>query len=290
VKESLHCVANASTGREHDLAMAPAPAPKHVLVVGGGAAGMEAARLLSQRGHRVTLWEASERLGGMLTLAGRADPLLDRYLGWLALQVERAGVDIRVGEAATADGVLAANADEVVLATGARWERPSCPGGDLPHVRTLPSLRGWLAADDDSAVGASVAVVGGGKAGLSVADLCLRRGRTVTIIEPTKILAVELGLPGRWRLAHDIEEAGADVLLQASPSAITAGTVTVNIDGSRRDIAADTVIICNGGVPNNELPHALQAAGVKPHVIGDCDRVAGLEAANLAAATMALAV
>src|SRR5207237_292253 len=116
VKEPLHCVANAATGREHDLS-------------GLGAPASEARAVL-------------------------------------------------------------------VVATGGVWTRPAVPGADLDHVLTVPQLRVWLDGDDESAVGAHVVVVGGGKTGLSLADLCLRRGRSVAVVEPTNVFGVELGLPG----------------------------------------------------------------------------------------------
>jgi 2,4-dienoyl-CoA reductase (NADPH2) len=293
VKEQLHCVANAATGREHDLAALaePSPAPGRVLVVGGGPAGLETARLLAGRGHTVTVWEAAERLGGMLTVAALVDPLLDRYLGWLAGAVERAGVEIEVGHLATADRVRAAGADVVVVATGAVWSVPSgLDGHDGVTVRSLPELRAWLEGGDESAVGGTVAVLGGGKAALSVAGALLGRGRAVTVIEHGAVFGAELGLPGRWRLVADLEEAGAVLVGGATVDRLTPGTVHIRADGGTRDIKADTVVVAGGAVPDRALADELAAGGLPVHAVGDCTGPGLLEGANLGAASLAVSL
>src|SRR5439155_27028870 len=146
-----------------------------------------------------------------------------------------------------------------------------------PHVRTVPQLQTWLDGGADDTVGASVTIIGGAKAGLSLADLCLRRSRTVTLVEPTNVLGVELGLPGRWRLVHDLEEAGAHVVLNAELDTITEGSVNVRVDGATQTVPADTVVVASGGVPTTALAESPPRAGIKPHTIGDCDHVGGLE-------------
>jgi 2,4-dienoyl-CoA reductase (NADPH2) len=289
VKESLHCVANASTGREHDLAMGASAAPRHVLVIGGGAAGLEAARLLAARGHRVTLWEAAERLGGMLTVAGLADRLLDRYLGWLVRQVDRAGVEIELGRTATVESVSALGADEIVVATGAVWGRPSVAGAELPHVLTVPQTRPWLADDGDS-VGPRVAILGGGKPALSIGATCLARGRGVTLIETTNVFGPELGLPGRWRLVPDFEAAGGRLLGEAETLAIEPGVVRVRTAAGVEEVQADTVVVTTTVTPDRRVADALEAAGLAVHVIGDVAGVRRIEGANLDAAGLALAL
>ena len=289
VKESLHCVGNAATGREHDLAMGPSATPRRILVVGGGPAGLEAARVLSERGHTVSLWEAATELGGMLRHARHADRLLDRYLGWLVRQVEQAGVEIRLGHAADVDAVGAAGADEVVVATGATWGRLDVPGAGAAHVFTVPGLEGWL-RDGGDGVGVDVVLLGGGKAAMSIGMLALARGRSVTIVEPTHVFCTELGLPGRWRLVADIEQAGARLVPNAAVEAIEPHAVRVRVGDAVEGIGADTVIVTAGATPQRVLADQLRAAGIAAHVIGDASGIGRIEGANLDANNLAVAL
>ena len=289
VKESLHCVSNAATGREHDLAMGPSASPRHVLVIGGGPAGLEAARVLTGRGHRVSLWEAAPELGGMLRYARHADRLLDSYLGWMVRQVEHGGVDIRLGSAAEVDAVARAGAAEVVGATGATWGLPDVPGAGAGHVLTVPEVEGWL-RDDGDAVGPDVVLLGGGKPAMSIGMLAIERGRSVTIVEPTNVFCAELGLPGRWRLVADIEQAGARLVPNATVEAIEPDGVRVRVGDSLDDIRADTVIVTGGATPQCALVDELRAAGITPHVIGDAGGIGCIEGANLGANQLAVAL
>jgi 2,4-dienoyl-CoA reductase-like NADH-dependent reductase (Old Yellow Enzyme family)/siroheme synthase (precorrin-2 oxidase/ferrochelatase) len=291
VSEPLRCVANAATGREHEVAVAPADPPRHVLVAGGGAAGLEAARLLAAAGHRVTLWEATDSLGGVLRHAGCADDVLDRYFGWLVREVEHADVDIEVGRLVDPDNAAALAPDEIVVATGAVWTRPRVPGADEDHVLRVPDLEEWFLGLHETMVGHHVAVIGGGKVGLSIADLCLRRGHAVTVVEPSSVFGVELGLPGRFRLVHDLEAAGAHLVGNATLESIGGRSLHVRraADGGPVDevVRADTVILAAGEVPDTRLATALRSAGVPVRAIGDCRAVRHLEGANIDALDMA---
>jgi 2,4-dienoyl-CoA reductase-like NADH-dependent reductase (Old Yellow Enzyme family) len=268
VNEPVACVVNPATGHEDR------PRPRHgarvnVIVVGGGPAGLESARLLSEQGHHVELWESRPVLGGRLALAALTDPVLDRFLGWQLRAVERSGVALRVGATATVDAL--GGADLVVVATGATWGLPDLPGRG---VTTIDELGRWLVADD-AAVGATVAVLGGGKAGLSLAGLCARRGRTVTVLEPTAVFAPELGLPGRFRLVDDIERLGVTLLADTTATEVTdAGVVH-----ARGFVPAETVISATAMFSDSSLLEALLDRGVRAQAVGDCAGVRGIEGA-----------
>ena len=286
VRDSVACVANAATAREAELTVGPTASPRRILVAGGGPAGLETARLLAENGHTVELWDSAPVLGGRLALGARADEVLDAFLGWLVRQVERAGVGLRLAAPVTIDA--ARGFDAVVVATGARWGRPvGLAGAELPHVRTLDELGPWLGGRED--LDGRVAFLGGGKIALTLALHARARGNPVTVVEPTGVFAPELGLPGRFRLVHDVETAGA-TLMTAHWTAITDGAIAVMVGDAATSVPADTVIVAHGPVADAPLAVALRAAGVEVHVVGDCREVNRIEGAMLDAARLAVAL
>lgn len=279
----LACAVNPATGDEGALDVTTASGPRLVLVVGGGPVGLEAAHRLAAAGHRVQLWDAAPRLGGTLGLAGTADPALAPLAAWLAAEAERTGVAVELGRAATAAEVAALGPDVVIVAAGADWDRP--PSGGHPDVRTPDDL--WAAPSAGlDALGAAVVVVGAGKAAVSLAAAARARGRATTLLAPDAVLAPELGLPGRFRLVHDLGEAGVDVRPATSVSHLTAlGAVLA--DGT--ELPADTVVWATGRRPRRTLADELAAAGWPGpvHVVGDASGTFGLEAGLQAAARLA---
>ncbi|MFA5885373.1 MAG: FAD-dependent oxidoreductase [Acidimicrobiia bacterium] len=283
IRVPTSCVVNAQTGREHDLRLEPTASPHNVLVVGGGPAGMEAARLLASRGHTVTLREASERLGGLLVTAGLVDPLLDRWLGWLIRQIEQSDVAIEVGTRVEADAITA-EFDDIVVATGPVWSPPTLPGADRAlHVTALGA---WLRDDDDS-VGEHVVIVGEGKPAVSLAGLCEQRGRRVAVVGPTGVFAPELGMPGRFELVADLLRRGVHLLGPATVEHVGDRSVTIAAGSGTEDLGADTVVLTTGAAPDTRLADALGATGRPVHAIGDCREVGFVEGATSSALALA---
>jgi NADPH-dependent 2,4-dienoyl-CoA reductase/sulfur reductase-like enzyme len=276
------CVARPETAREEDLEVGPTETPERILVVGGGPAGLDAAWRLAARGHEVVLREASTHLGGRLTVAARGDEHLDRMLGWLLGQVARHEVELHLGQSATpADAV---GFDRVVLATGGGWGRPAVRGADLPHVRGLDDLSTW-----DDELDGPVVVLGGGKAGLTLARSARSLGHAVTVVEPSAVLAVELGLPGRFRWIADLEAAGVRLLTRHATVGITPAEVAVTgPDGEGETIPASTVLVAAAGPVDDALAEAFRATGVPTEVVGDARAAERLEGAFRDAAELAV--
>ncbi len=175
VRGQTRCAANGSVGREDDLVIGAAAAPRDVLVIGGGPSGMETARVAALRGHTVTLVDAAARLGGRWAYAAATSEPNAELLRWLSHQMALREVDVRLGTALDVDGVVAMHPDAVVVATGACWSRPAVPGADLPHVHPVDDLGRWL-LDGEPLGTDDVVVIGGDLPGLGVAERG-RRGR-----------------------------------------------------------------------------------------------------------------
>ena len=251
----VKCAVNpvvANEWRLRDVETSQVAEHKRVVVVGGGPAGMEAARVAAHRGHDVTLFEKSSRLGGTLRFASVVYEPNERLLRWLALQVEKAGVDLRLETEATPDRIAAMAPDVLLLALGARREAPEIPGIDRKHVFDGDDLRALLTGEGDGdaakklgiagrlavkagratgvtsdpaklrqaskawmPVGQDVCVLGGGLVGCELAEFLAERGRRVIVLEEGATLAREMALPRRWRVLEDLRRAEVELVPEA---------------------------------------------------------------------------
>jgi len=307
------CAVNPALGNEQLLPLEPTRTSKGVLVVGAGPAGLETARLLTLRGHRVTVVDKADRLGGTLWFSTLTTPDNERLLDWLTAEVERLGIQVRLNTEVTLDLVREIDPDHVVVATGARRPRPDVPGGELPHVHTGDTLRNLLLGSAEASdggrllrtigklgklsgvtkspeairkitraflpMGKDVVVIGGSLVGLELAEWLAERGRNVTLVEAGQQLGVPMAMPRRWTAVRHAGELGIKVHRKATVTRITADRVEFTVGDETRSAPADMVVFAADTTSGAPLAEELAAAGVSVEVVGDAGDVGYIEGA-----------
>jgi 2,4-dienoyl-CoA reductase-like NADH-dependent reductase (Old Yellow Enzyme family)/thioredoxin reductase len=268
----VKCAINADLGKEREYAITPAKNKKNVLVIGGGPAGMEAARVSSLRGHKVTLVEKSRRLGGQLLLSEALPHKKDvrNLIDFLAYQLKKLRVKVELGKEATAKLVERMNPDAVVVATGATPLLPSIPG-----VRRRGAVTAWdtLRSHGRNIVGENVIVAGGGGVGCEAAELLAMLGKRVTIVEMLRDIATELPSKRRYFLKQRLGERGVRIMTGLEIEEVTnKGAVALDRESGEQLDLEGTVVLALGATPNNELVRRLRGRVRELHAIGDCVR------------------
>lgn len=271
-RTAFACAVNPHAGTESTVDWpVPATTARDVLVVGGGPAGLEVAALAAERGHRVRLWEASDRLGGLLRTASAA-PTFDgfgTFLDWQERRVRSLGVDVRLRMRVEVDDVLAEAPDIVVVATGTAPRRPGVPGDDLPFVHDVRHV-----LDGSAPVTGRVVVVAQDDhvAPLAVADHLAGLGHDVTIVYATLGPAPLLSRYAIGGFLARLETLGVRIRTSEQVARIDPGEVLTRRVYSQRPgdpIPADTVVLACGGVPQGDLAVRLRGRVPAVHVVGD---------------------
>ncbi len=291
----VSCVVNPRAGHELEAPQIALGGAK-VAVVGGGPAGMEAARALAVSGAAVTVFERGDRLGGQFRMAARIPGKRDygATIDYFEAELARHGVTVSLG-AAVAGADALRGFDAVVVATGVSPRPLSIPGSELPHVISYARL---LTDDAPLPVGA-VAIIGAGGIGVDVAHLLSHRedggdpigafyaryglrppGQagtlsppardnrpTVTLMRRGAKLGERIGPSTRWAMLAELKQAGVRMLTQIDYAQIEPGVVHVrDADGTAVEVPADTVVVAAGQLPERALADQLVAADV-PHVV-----------------------
>lgn len=309
-QKQIKCRINAATGKEREYELKPADKKKRVVVVGSGPAGMETARVAALRGHKVTLLEKEHILGGSLNLAGVVKGTdhedMISIVDYLKLQVRKAGVDVKPGTKATKETVAALKPDAVVVAAGGTHNIPKIPGIDSKKVMTGEQLHHQLKSylrftgarlmtklvKVYLPVGRKVVIIGGTIQGCETAEMLVKRGRQVTIVET----GPEIGEGMLWRLVkpqllHWLEDHGVPMLAEVKLEEITdKGLLITTKTGEKKLLEADTIITALPLSPNTEVCGELEGVAPEMHCIGDSNEPGLVVDAVAAGAAVARAI
>lgn len=267
----ISCAVNPACGREEVYKLTPALKKKRLLVVGGGVAGMEAAKVLAERGHEVVLCEKSNELGGNLIPGGAPD--FKKYdlqlVKWYEHQLELLGIEVKMNCEVTTADISTYNVDEVIIATGSAPIVPNF-GCDKRVVSANDILVGKASA------GENVLIIGGGLVGCETGLWLAQKGANVTIVEMSNdILGGPHGLPhmNRFMLDDLLAVHKVDIRTNTMVASVDDNKVTVSDPSGTKDFYADTVISAIGYRENAKLYKSLDNLDIPVYNIGDSRKV-----------------
>ncbi len=264
--EALECVVNPRAGRELEYTIEPAKDPKRVFVIGGGPGGMETTIIASQRGHKVTLYEKGDTLGGQLLIASLPPykEELPYYTRYLVRQVEKSGAEVMLNTEVTARDIVDAGPDAVIVATGGVPIIPDIAGVSGDNVVTAEEV-----LTGQKEVGDRVIIVGGGLIGCETAEFLAERGKKITILEMLDRIGNDIGRTTRWTVLQRMRSAQIQMETKARVVEITEKGVLAEREGATGFFEGDSVVLAVGMKSENRLAKELEGKVPELHIIGD---------------------
>lgn len=266
-RQFLSCVLNAENGYENTRSIQPAAQKKKIAVLGGGPAGLEAARVAALRGHDVTLFEKTTTLGGQLNIAcvpPRKEEMR-RAAQDLIHAVCNAGVHLCMGQTRTAEQLKDAGFEAVINAVGAHSAAPRIPGIDSVNVADA-----WKVLAGEQQVYGTVAVIGGGMVGCETAEYLAARGCKVSVIEMMDKIAAGESTTILPTLLENYKTYGVEQYPSHKVKEFRMDAVVCeNKDGAEVTIPCDYIVLAMGARSNEFDAAALEAAGIPVYSIGD---------------------
>lgn len=266
--KTQRCAINAEVGRERSMKIKKAEEAKHACVIGGGPAGLEAARILALRGHKVTLLEKENELGGLLKYASIPyfKVELRNFQQYLINQVKKLKIDILLGHCANLELVKGLNPDAVVVATGSTPHMPQIPGIQKSFVSNSLNL-----LSGKTKTGEKVLIVGGAAMGCEIAAHLASQNKKITIIEMLGELALDLEPRSRLALLSLLKGGGVDILTGWKLEAIEDGEISlIDRNWNKKVIKGDSLILALGLSANQELSQTFKDNFDEVYTIGDC--------------------
>lgn len=268
LNEPMRCSVNPICGREDEVPLTPVDKAKKVLVVGGSPGGMEAAINAARRGHKVTLYEKEDQLGGQLLIAA-VPPTKEHikpYTDYLRAQLEKENIKVVLGEEVDKKLVEAEGADSVIIATGVKPCIPQIPGIDKAHLVTAADVLSGKVE-----VGIEVVVIGGNQTGCETAEYLVEQDRRVTVLEILDELALSVTPYLRPSFLERLTRKGIALYTGVKDQEFKNNKLIITTqEGEKKTINVDTIVIAAGVNPNDALFKELESQSIEIHCVGDC--------------------
>jgi len=246
------------------------------MIIGGGPAGMEAARWLKRRGHQPVLYEKSGRLGGQLLLASLPPHKeeMDTFRQFLVRQMSKMGVQVNLSTEVTPEIILQEKPDIVLIATGGRPIKPNFIIDKA--MKSLDALQ--VLSGKEVITGQKIVILGGGFIAAEVAEFIAEKGKEVTVMEMRDLVAFDMEPNSRQMLIERLEKLGVKMVTQIMVQEVTARGVKGKVlkSGGIQEFPADCVVAALGSEPAEFSVEELQKAGVQIRFIGDAKEVHGI--------------